>query len=58
MRFICCLLKEFSRICKVLLTMLFYKKKGKSELINLTESDFAGDKEDMKNTSGYVFMLG
>ncbi|XP_060179691.1 uncharacterized protein LOC132609635 [Lycium barbarum] len=37
---------------------ILYKKEGKSELIGFTDSDFAGDKEDKKSTSGYVFMLG
>ena len=59
MRFICWLLKEFLGICNVPLTMLFYKKKGgTSELIRFIDSDFAGDKEDRKNTSAYMFMLG
>ena len=37
---------------------ILYKKEGKSELIGFTDSDFSGDKEEMKSTPGYVFMLG
>ncbi|XP_056165613.1 secreted RxLR effector protein 161-like [Syzygium oleosum] len=37
---------------------LFYKKGEKSELIGFTNSDYAGDMDDRKSTSGYVFMLG
>jgi len=36
---------------------IFYKKNGNKQLIALTDSDYAGDIEDRKNTSGYVFML-
>ncbi|XP_019414568.1 PREDICTED: uncharacterized protein LOC109326331 [Lupinus angustifolius] len=36
---------------------LFYKKGEKSELIGFTDSDFAGDQDDRRNTSDYVFML-
>lgn len=34
-----------------------YKKNGNKELIAFTDSDYAGDLEDRKSTSGYVFML-
>ncbi|XP_048128416.1 secreted RxLR effector protein 161-like [Rhodamnia argentea] len=37
---------------------LFYKKGEKSELLGFTDSDYAGDMDDRKSTSGYVFMLG
>ncbi|XP_049392916.1 secreted RxLR effector protein 161-like [Solanum stenotomum] len=37
---------------------ILYKKGGKSYLIGFTDSDFPGDKDDRKITSGYVFMLG
>ena len=38
---------------------IFYKKGGKCEgLIGYTDSDYAGDIEDRKSTSSYVFMLG
>lgn len=38
---------------------IFYKKGGKCEgLVGYTDSDYAGDIDDMKSTSGYVFMLG
>ena len=36
---------------------LFYRKGEKQELIGYTDSDYAGDQDDRKNTSGYVFML-
>lgn len=36
---------------------LFYRKGGKEELIGYTDSDYAGDQDDRKSTSGYVFML-
>ena len=36
---------------------MFYKKGGKLKLIGYTDSDYAGDVEDRKSTSGYVFML-
>ncbi|KAI3423627.1 Exocyst subunit Exo70 family protein [Psidium guajava] len=37
---------------------LFYKKGENSDLLGFTDSDYAGDIEDRKSTSGYVFMLG
>lgn len=36
---------------------MFYKKGEKSELARFTDSDYAGDLDDRKSTSGYVFML-
>ncbi|KAL6311202.1 hypothetical protein AAG906_000351 [Vitis piasezkii] len=36
---------------------VFYKKGGNEELIAYTDSDYAGDLDDRKSTSGYVFML-
>eukprot|EP00257_Ricinus_communis_P017176 XP_015575556.1 uncharacterized protein LOC107261370 [Ricinus communis] len=36
---------------------IFYKRIGTSELVAYTDSDYAGDKEDSKSTSGYVFMM-
>lgn len=36
---------------------IFYKKGGNNELIAYTDSDYAGDLEDRKSTSGYVFLL-
>lgn len=36
---------------------LFYKKGEKSSLIGFTDSDYAGDLDDRKSTSGYVFMM-
>ena len=36
---------------------IFYKRGGVSELIDFTDSDYAGDIEDRKSTSGYVFMM-
>ena len=37
---------------------LFYKKGEKLELFGFTDSDYAGDQDDRRGTSGYVFMLG
>ncbi|KAL5844965.1 hypothetical protein ACOSQ4_010923 [Xanthoceras sorbifolium] len=36
---------------------LFYKKGGNSKLVAYTDSDYAGDLEDRKSTTGYVFLL-
>lgn len=36
---------------------LFYKKGGNKDLIAYTDSDYAGDRDDRKSTSGYLFML-
>ena len=36
---------------------IFYKKRGDDELVAYTDSDYAGDLEDRKSTSGYVFLL-
>ena len=36
---------------------VFYKKGGNKELVAYTNSDYVGDLNDRKNTSGYVFML-
>lgn len=36
---------------------LFYKKDGNNELTGYTDSDYAGDIEDRKSTSGYAFIL-
>lgn len=35
-----------------------YRKGGKGSLIAFADSDYAGDVDDRKSTSGYVFMLG
>ena len=37
---------------------LFYKNGEKSDLFGFTDSDYAGDSDDRKSTSGYVFMMG
>ena len=37
--------------------VIFYKKGGNDKLVAFTDSDYAGDLEDRKSTSGYVFML-
>ncbi|XP_039169257.1 secreted RxLR effector protein 161-like [Eucalyptus grandis] len=37
---------------------LFYKNGEKSDLFRFTDSDYTGDVDDRKITSGYVFMLG
>ena len=36
---------------------VFYKKGGNEELVAYTDSDYAGDLDDRKSTSGYVFLL-
>ena len=36
---------------------IFYRKGGDDELVACTDSDYAGDLEDRKSTSGYVFLL-
>ena len=36
---------------------IFYKKGGNDKLVAFTDSDYAGDLENRKNTPGYVFML-
>ncbi|KAL6130957.1 hypothetical protein ACLB2K_069335 [Fragaria x ananassa] len=36
---------------------VFYKRGETSELVAYTDSDYAGDIEDSKSTSGYVFMM-
>ncbi|XP_071921816.1 secreted RxLR effector protein 161-like [Coffea arabica] len=37
---------------------IYYKKGEKSNLVGYTDSDYAGDQDDGRSTSGYVFMLG
>jgi hypothetical protein len=37
---------------------LFYKKGKKLDLFDFTDSDYVGDQDDRKSTSGYVFLLG
>ncbi|GKV36956.1 hypothetical protein SLEP1_g45038 [Rubroshorea leprosula] len=37
---------------------LFYKKGDQIDLAGFTDSDYAGDLDDKKSTSGFVFMLG
>ena len=36
---------------------ILYQKRGNGELIAYTDSDYAGDINDRKNTSGYVFLV-
>ena len=36
---------------------IFYRKEGDDELVAYTDRDYAGDLEDRKSTSGYVFLL-
>ncbi|PRQ40865.1 putative RNA-directed DNA polymerase [Rosa chinensis] len=36
---------------------IFYKKGGEEDLLAFTDSDYAGDEEDSKSTSGYVFLF-
>lgn len=38
--------------------LILYKRKAVGNLLGYTESDYAGDPDDRKSTSGYVFMLG
>ncbi|KAK2407959.1 putative mitochondrial protein [Trifolium repens] len=37
---------------------IFYKKNGESVLTGFTDSDYAGDLDDRRSTSGNVFMMG
>lgn len=37
---------------------IFYSRNGSEKLLGYTDSDYAGDVDDMKSTYGYVFMLG
>ena len=36
---------------------IFNTKGGREELIGYTDSDYAGDQDDRKSTSGYVFII-
>ncbi|XP_071700147.1 secreted RxLR effector protein 161-like [Rutidosis leptorrhynchoides] len=48
-------------LCYIIATMdygVVYKRGGSSKLIGYTDSDYAGDADDSKSTSGYVFMMG
>lgn len=36
---------------------ILYKKGGEEELLAFTDSDYAGDVDDRKSTSGYVFLM-
>ncbi|XP_050232866.1 secreted RxLR effector protein 161-like [Mercurialis annua] len=36
---------------------IFYKRGGEEKLVAYSDSDYAGDVEDRKSTSGYVFLL-
>lgn len=36
---------------------IFYKRNGNHELIDFTDSDYAGSLEDRRSTSGYIFIL-
>jgi transposase InsO family protein len=37
---------------------IFYKKGGNTEFFGYTDSDYAGDQDDRRSTSGYVFFMG
>lgn len=37
---------------------IFYKKGGCTDLVAYTDNDFAGDLDDRRSTSGFVFLLG
>jgi len=39
------------------LGIFFYQKEGNKELMTYTNNDYAGDVDDRKSTSGYVFLL-
>ncbi|KAJ8631403.1 hypothetical protein MRB53_024726 [Persea americana] len=50
--------KRVLRYIKGTLTYgIFYKKGGNKELLAYTDSDYAGDLEDRKSTSGFSFLL-
>lgn len=36
---------------------ILYKQGGRNELIGYTDSDYAGDIDDSRSTSGYVFFM-
>lgn len=36
---------------------IWYRRGGKGELLGYTDSDYAGDIDDSKSTSGYVFLM-
>ena len=35
-----------------------YRRDGEEELVGFVDSDYAGDEDDRKSTSGYTFMIG
>ncbi|CAL5368349.1 unnamed protein product [Camellia sinensis] len=37
---------------------ILYRKEGNFGLLGFTDSDYAGDPDDRRSTSGYVFMMG
>ncbi|XP_057451761.1 secreted RxLR effector protein 161-like [Lotus japonicus] len=37
---------------------ILYNRKGNEDLVAFTDSDYAGDFDDRRSTSGYVFLLG
>ncbi|CAA7016057.1 unnamed protein product [Microthlaspi erraticum] len=43
---------------KQLVGSLRYKKGDEEKLVGFVDSDYAGDTDDRKSTSGYVYMLG
>ena len=50
--------KRVSRYLKGMVDYgVFYRKGRVSDLIGFTNSDYVGDMEDSKSTSGYVFMM-
>ena len=36
---------------------IWYQREGKSELLGYTDSNYAGDVDDSRSTSGYVFLM-
>lgn len=58
LNFILLLQRGYFITCKVQTDFgLFYKRSENSNLIGFSDSDYARDLEDMKSTSGHVFML-
>lgn len=37
---------------------IMYRRNQKEELVGYSDSDYVGDLDDRKSTSGYVFMMG
>ncbi|GKV53318.1 hypothetical protein SLEP1_g59850, partial [Rubroshorea leprosula] len=48
----------FRYLCGTADSRLFYKKGDQTDRTDFANNDYAGDLDDRKNTSGFVFMLG